>query len=555
MRSPALTLAWQLGRRHRRGLSLVLAWLLTLTLLAQALPAGALAPYAHGLATVPFVVAFCYALAVFCYGFEVEMSPPHSGFPARQFTLPVRTGVLVRWPMIYGTVAVALAWVVLAYFVFRRSGLDVPVWGPALAGAALLAWFQAVVWSPFGLPWLRVAVVVGLLNAFGALPLVFREYGPSEPVILMVFAGLIAAAYGVAYAGVASARRGDVPDWWWLPRLVSRVLERRSWRPRSFASPARAQLWLEWRRSGRALPIFVGCWLAFLLPFLPTMEWFESAGAAAGLFPVVAGVSAPASATLKVLGTLLLLPVLLATGFGLGGSGPSSRSPYALSSFAATRPQSTAALVAIKVRTAMRSSLVTWALTVLVVLVWLVPTGKYEALLEFRGRWLADYHPLEVAALSLVILIGLWALTWRQLVNGLWISLTGRAWFNAASMGLGFGLLVALCYLGGWLYRHPEALGTVWALLPWLAGSAVLLKFGVAGWAVRALSRRGLVAARTLAHLAGVWLLAAGGLLALLCWLVPGHVPRHWIACGVILVLPLARVALAPLALAWNRHR
>ena len=32
-------------------------------------------------------------------------------------------------------------------------------------------------------------------------------------------------------------------------------------------------------------------------------------------------------------------------------------------------------------------------------------------------------------------------------------------------------------------------------------------------------------------------------------------VPIAWIACGAILAVPLVRLAAAPLALEWNRHR
>ena len=55
--------------------------------------------------------------------------------------------------------------------------------------------------------------------------------------------------------------------------------------------------------------------------------------------------------------------------------------------------------------------------------------------------------------------------------------------------------------------------------------------------------------------LLGLWLVVAGGLVVLLSWLVPGDISVYAIALGVVLFLPLARLAAAPLALAWNRHR
>jgi len=35
----------------------------------------------------------------------------------------------------------------------------------------------------------------------------------------------------------------------------------------------------------------------------------------------------------------------------------------------------------------------------------------------------------------------------------------------------------------------------------------------------------------------------------------PELVPRYYLAYGVLFALPMARLAAAPLTLAWNRHR
>jgi hypothetical protein len=92
--------------------------------------------------------------------------------------------------------------------------------------------------------------------------------------------------------------------------------------------------------------------------------------------------------------------------------------------------------------------------------------------------------------------------------------------------------------------------------MPWLLGAAVGLKLVVGGWAVRRLRRRGLVADRALLVLAGIWVFVAGALIGLLAWVVPGDlVPAGTLAMGVILMMPLARLSVMPLALDWNRHR
>jgi hypothetical protein len=126
--TPALTIAGMLWRRHRRGLSLVLAWLVGVCLFYQLLPAGVPAPPVSATASVPFAVTFFYLLAVFALGFEADVTAPRSGYPPRMFTLPVPTAVLVWVPMLCGTAAVAFVWLALVGFVYGRDWADRPVW-------------------------------------------------------------------------------------------------------------------------------------------------------------------------------------------------------------------------------------------------------------------------------------------------------------------------------------------------------------------------------------------------------------------------------------------
>ncbi|HMF12012.1 MAG TPA: hypothetical protein VKE94_06885, partial [Gemmataceae bacterium] len=92
--------------------------------------------------------------------------------------------------------------------------------------------------------------------------------------------------------------------------------------------------------------------------------------------------------------------------------------------------------------------------------------------------------------------------------------------------------------------------------LPWLAGIAVGLKASAVVWIVRGLRRRRLLRDRTLVTIGTCWLICFVCLLGLLLWLVPARLaPWYLLALGAALILPLARPAAAPLALAWNRHR
>jgi hypothetical protein len=79
------------------------------------------------------------------------------------------------------------------------------------------------------------------------------------------------------------------------------------------------------------------------------------------------------------------------------------------------------------------------------------------------------------------------------------------------------------------------------------------VKLIAAGCVLRAARRRGLLSRRAMATTLGAWSAGVGCLLLLTCWLLPLGVRP--LAVSAVLLVPLVRLAAAPLALAWNRHR
>ena len=142
------------------------------------------------------------------------------------------------------------------------------------------------------------------------------------------------------------------------------------------------------------------------------------------------------------------------------------------------------------------------------------------------------------------------------MIVNLYLGLTGRRWVLAIgtfAMGLA---IVALVLLGCWVAMHPEYHGDLLAAAPWALGLAAAIKVLLGAWLARIVIRRKLIQAWLVQRLLAAWLLTAAGLAGLLCWLVPdGLAPWHLVAACVVLALPLVRISLAPLALAWNRHR
>ncbi|HEX4607620.1 MAG TPA: hypothetical protein VH092_05380, partial [Urbifossiella sp.] len=145
--------------------------------------------------------------------------------------------------------------------------------------------------------------------------------------------------------------------------------------------------------------------------------------------------------------------------------------------------------------------------------------------------------------------------TWRALVVNLWVGLAGRAWMIPAHSFL--VSLVMLRLLGEWASWNAAPDRRSWlGEWPCVAMAVIAAKFLTAGWLLLVRVHRGVLDEWAAGRAIGGWALAAVALFLLLDWLVPPElVPGDLLAIAVILLLPLARPKLAPLALAWNRHR
>jgi hypothetical protein len=528
--------AWDFFWGRRRILTtLTLAWLVVLAVVVQVLPAGPQDVKVIGPLSIPLWSLLVVLAALFSHGDQADILARDSGYPRRLFTLPLPTAALAGWPLVLGGGALALLWLPLAGLILRPVGLAVPLeWG-AVFLVALLAWLQALTWFPFPLPALRLLVAVPVLGALttGALLGFFYEVSPA--LLLGVSAALVPAGYLVAVLGLARARRGDVAVWSWpVPRL--------GWPAfgigRSFASAIDAQLWLEWRRNGFVFPLLVA------LPVVPHLFLMYRA-------------ATPREAGLALVG-LAIYPILMATGAGIGLSNthPWSRRIAALPAFVAARPVTTAALVAVKLRLAVRSTLAAWAVVVLALLLTLPFSLLGEMLAGWTRRLIETQGPRGWALLALIVL-GLPLLTWKWLVNQLWIGLSGRHWLEVFA---GLAIPVSLTGLGlftAWFVTHREWHPALLDAVPWVVGALLALKVAGGVLVGRALLRRELVSGSFVAAFALAWLAAAVGLIGLTCWLLPAEVYSPWVvgAGAVLLALPLVRLGLAPLALAWGRHR
>jgi polyhydroxybutyrate depolymerase len=545
MRSVAAAFAWEFQKRLRWGLIPLGLYFVVLTtfqflILGPRSPIHPLHSMTFALTVnVPLAFAFMYFLAVFSYGLAGDLTARHSLYPARMFTLPVSTAALAGWPMLYGTLTLAGLWVAAALIALRPSGVPAPLIWPALFAAAFIAWLQVFAWMPYGLPGLRMIVAVLWLTTIDAVAFTAIELQVRESLMVAIMAPQVPLAYFAARYAVRRARCGDTPDWRGVFSRLGRigdVLPRRGW----FPSAARAQAWFEWRQHGRSLP----AWVAILVPFEVLF-----------LFIVR---HEPPVLTMIALVFLLLTPPFLAAfvAVTVGRSNPGASSAYGLTPFVATRPLSTGALVAAKLRMALASTLLAWLLVLVAILLGLTVSGRWRVVIEEARGFTEFFGPPRAVVVALLCLLGLLAATWKQLVQGLAIGLTGREGLIKSSVLIRLSSLVLIGLIAHLLNVSRDARIFLWNAGPWIPTVPVFFKMCAAVWIATRLHRDRLLGNRALVTGAAAWLVMVLALYGVLAWILDTPNSAHFfLMLLAILAVPLARPSAVLLALASNRHR
>ena len=544
MRSAAAAIAWEFRERHRwgvRALAVSVAVLIALKIVLVVSGRTVTLESAWSVAlvvVVPVTTTFFYFLAMFSYGLAGDLAARQSMFPPRLFTLPVTTGALAGWPMLYGTVAMALLWAVTRAFAPLPTEFDVPMVWPGLLAAALVAWTQALTWMPYPLPGMRVIVTILSLTALDAVVFTALEFKVSEWVMLGFLSPLIPLAYLAARSAVGRGRRGDAPDWRGLPARLARIAGLPARRANPFRSAARAQVWFEWRRHGRSLPALVALLLPFELGFLFLIR------------------ETPMLVFYTLLGVLVTPPFM--AGFvaaTVSRPNPSARDSHGVSPFLATRPLSTAALVAAPLHATIWSTMAVWVLVVAAMPLALYLSDTAPLVLERLRQFRDTVGTPRAIVVAVLIGSGLIASTWKRLVHGLYIGLTGRAWLIKGNVFFTLSLLCAAGPVHYWI-GDRAAIRALWDNVVWILVVLVCLKMSAVAWIATRLFDGGLLSDRALLTGAAFWSLLVFALYGLLVWLVDTPLfPRYALLLVAILAIPLARLAAAPLALAWNRHR
>lgn len=541
----ASAFAWEFRRRHRWGLIAIAGYLLVLGAIRLLIldPGRGIdfedAPSFALAVVVPVCSTFMYFLAVFSFGLSGDLAARQSIYPARMFTLPVTSGGLAGWPMLYGAAAIAILWFATRFLAVWPAGVDVPILWPALLAASLLAWTQALTWTSYPLRGLRVIVTVLWLAVIDAAVMVALELKAPEPVMLAILAPHVPLAYLVARLSVARARRGDVPDWGKAFARLGRVADALRRRRGDFSSASHAQAWFEWRRYGRSLPALV----VILLPFeLALLFLFRGT---------------PAIVVETLLGVLLTPPFMATFVAPMAGkSDHPGRDSYGVAPFIATRPLTSASLVAAKLKAALWSTLAAWLPILVAIPIALKWSGTSPMVVEWMRQLIEAVGTPRAVAIVLLGFAALFTATWKQLVQSLYISMSGREWIVKTSGLLALSILTVVVPFAHRIAGSKAIMAALWTALPWIVAVLALLKTAAAAWIAVRLRDGRLLGDRALLIGSACWNVSVLALYGLLLWIAPGLLlPAHFLAFVAILGVPLVRLSAAPLAFAWNRNR
>ena len=180
-----------------------------------------------------------------------------------------------------------------------------------------------------------------------------------------------------------------------------------------------------------------------------------------------------------------------------------------------------------------------------------------EILLSKDGL-VTPFGPVAFLAGCVPVLLLLVIWTWKNLVAGIGAGMTGRPWIWMASVYWRMILLVGLFPLVGTARTNVNFRETLFHWLTAILIACLAAKIVVSIAAFACGLRRNAITARAIGWIAGGWLvcgLFVAGCAGHACNAINQPGPRIWVALGGFLLLPLADLAIAPLALAWNRHR
>ena len=539
MNSPATAIAFELWSRNR--------WATTTVAVAIPFLAIVNSSWLGEWFRIVEVLLFLFSMTTLVWTFccvEPDARGKHGGFPPRAFTLPLSTIGLIAVPMLGGALTLATVYWLWTKFIFTTW--DVVVSASLLrlqflALAAMLFALQAIVWSLYRFPLIRIVLIVAAMIGIAMLGLIapgkeFRNI--SEPAVLVTLGVIIALAFAAAVVGVTRDRRGEWEGW--TQRVIDRTLAMLPRRRKAFISAAGAQVWFEWRGKAFFLSAVLGLpmILTMILYPIPTMGHFD---------PVM---------TATTYANLPCLTLVLAwcVGMTLAKTDYWTRETE-LSSFVTARPLTDGDIVLAKLNAA-ALVIATAAFLFLALAIpsfnlgyWLNSTDlNWPSWSQFKARnpqlLLNLSHPL--------VLLTAFAVTWETMAEGLAIGLRGQKSVVIQSV-VRVSLFFAALILVSVLARSPGGLRFLVAILPWASGLLVTWKIAITILWLR--RTRSLYSFRQQVCLGTLWLLVVGCIAgtAALVWTHVSMFDRAIVFVAAFLA-PGSALFRAAASLHHNRH-
>ncbi|HEX4644515.1 MAG TPA: hypothetical protein VH598_02795, partial [Verrucomicrobiae bacterium] len=411
MRSPIAALAWEIWRRNR-VLVFLAAGIISFCSLTSLIVPGRVR--ALNLEPWYFFLMVCSLGLVFAIFHHAEFNRRKNwhGFPYRLFSLPLPTLVLVACPMVMGVASVELAYLAWAQLVFAPLGRTISLW-PAFVLATGLMCYQAIIW---GLAGFRITRIMGLaitgmgLMSLASLPLLLQVWPRKNAMAIAtwVVIGLALCAFLGGWYFVGKQRRGGGRGKGWVKEWMANFAAALLRRRKNFDSPAAAQFWLEWRRAGSLLPIYTG---AALVLVIGPVSWL---------------LRRDADSTMVTLGWTLALPLILGTVIGAGFVKPDFWSgDLSVTPFQAVRPLPSGEIVVTKMKVAAWAVAISWLLVLLFLSIWIPVWANNANLKELWDLGVVLYPRFSLCAILILFLGAAMILTWRGMVSGLWVGLSG----------------------------------------------------------------------------------------------------------------------------------
>jgi hypothetical protein len=557
-RTPIGAMLWEIWGRHKvkflwDGAALAASWFFVLWREHGVSPA-----LGEMLGCAAF---FCflgaYGQSLVCLGwFEVDDRTVQFSFSGRLLLSPVSTSQLVLVPMIFGGAVIVTIFALWAELVWRHvvgfSASDL-LWTSAVL-LSFFWWLQALAWSlPLPKGRMLAMVMMGMLHFFvWRMPQMRANAlsGWQWPIL----SALLVSAVPVAWIGLKLMRQGS----WEGPSRISTLwsglrFARARGRQKKFGSAFGAQFWLEWRRQGWLLPGISGGMAFFIIALFEAATFMirKISGAVwPGGDPETVGILYMFILPLLILplGLSVLLAPVLANFDRLQPKGD-------LPAYIAVRPMTNGGFVMAKLAMALATSALTWLVTAAAFLC--LAFIEKETLLS-KGGLVTPFGPAAflTACMPVLLLLVIW--TWKNLVAGIGAGLTGRAWIGVVSVYWRMILFVGLFPLVGTARTNVNFRETLLHWLTTILIACLAAKIAVSIAAFVWGMRRNAITARAVGWIVGGWLVCGlflAGYANQVCNTINQPGLRIWIALGGFLILPLADLAIAPLALAWNRHR